>query len=71
MNVAKGLEKETGLRMSQVVIEEIKDIRYVVLSGPSHAEEVAKRLPTTIVVSSFDKEASEIVQNAFMMLWNI
>lgn len=66
VNVAKGLEKETGLRMSQVVIEEIKDIRYVVLSGPSHAEEVAKRLPTTIVVSSFDKEASEIVQNAFM-----
>lgn len=66
VNVAKGLEKETGLRMSQVVIDEIKDIRYVVLSGPSHAEEVAKRLPTTIVVSSFDKEASEIVQNAFM-----
>lgn len=66
VNVAKGLEKETGLRMSQVIVDEIKDVRYVVLSGPSHAEEVARRLPTTIVVSSFDKEASEIVQNAFM-----
>lgn len=66
VNVAKGLEKETGLRMSQVVESEIKNIKYAVLSGPSHAEEVAMRLPTTIVVSSKTEEVSKKVQDAFM-----
>lgn len=66
VNVAKGLEKETGLRMSEVVESEIENVKYAVLSGPSHAEEVAKRLPTTIVVSSKDKDIVEYVQNAFM-----
>lgn len=66
VNVAKGLEKETGMRMSQVVKDEIENVNYAVLSGPSHAEEVAKRLPTTIVVSSLDSKISETVQNAFM-----
>lgn len=66
VNVAKGLEKETGLRMSEVVLSELNNVNYAVLSGPSHAEEVAKRLPTTIVVSSEDKEVAEFVQDAFM-----
>ena len=52
--------------MSEVVLSELNNVKYAVLSGPSHAEEVAKRLPTTIVVSSEDKEVAEFVQDAFM-----
>lgn len=68
VNSAKGLEKETGLRISEVVLEEIPNSNYVVLSGPSHAEEVAKRLATAVVVSSVSSEnnISELVQDAFM-----
>lgn len=66
VNVAKGLEKGTGKRLSEVCEEELPNSRYVMLSGPSHAEEVAKNLPTTIVVASKDIENSQIVQDAFM-----
>lgn len=66
VNVAKGLEKQTGLRMSEVVLSELDAVNYAVLSGPSHAEEVAKRLPTTIVVAANSEEISKYVQNAFM-----
>ena len=66
VNVAKGLEKGTGKRLSEVCAEELPDSKYVMLSGPSHAEEVAKDLPTTIVVSSEDIEYAQIVQDAFM-----
>ena len=68
VNSAKGLEKETGLRISEVVLEEIPVAKYVVLSGPSHAEEVAKKLPTVVAVSSISAEynIAEVVQDAFM-----
>lgn len=66
VNVAKGLEKGTGKRLSEVCAEELPDSKYVMLSGPSHAEEVAKDLPTTIVVSSENIEYAQIVQDAFM-----
>lgn len=67
VNVAKGLEKETGMRMSEVVTDVIPNAKYTILSGPSHAEEVANKIPTTVVVSSLIKDnTSEIVQNAFM-----
>lgn len=68
VNSAKGLEKETGLRISEVVLEEIPNSNYVVLSGPSHAEEVAKKLATAVVVSSVSSEntISKLVQDAFM-----
>lgn len=66
VNVAKGLERETGLRMSEVVENELSDVNYAVLSGPSHAEDVAKRLPTTIVVSSKNEEVAKYVQDMFM-----
>ena len=66
VDVAKGLEKGTGLRLSEVVKQELPDNRYVVLSGPSHAEEVSRYMPTTIVSSSESLEAAEIVQEAFM-----
>jgi glycerol-3-phosphate dehydrogenase (NAD(P)+) len=66
INVAKGLEKNTGLRLSEVFKEEFTDHKFAVLSGPSHAEEVAKYMPTTVVVSSEDLNIAEQVQDMFM-----
>ena len=48
-NVGKGFEEKTLLRLSQVIREEIPENDIVVLSGPSHAEEIARNVPTTIV----------------------
>ena len=45
VNCSKGIETETGLRLSQVICEEIPDANVVTLSGPSHAEEVANGIP--------------------------
>lgn len=66
VDVAKGLEKGTGLRLSQVCESELPECKYVVLSGPSHAEEVSRDIPTTVVVASEDLKASEKVQDIFM-----
>lgn len=66
VDVAKGLEKGTGFRLSQVCEEELPENPYVVLSGPSHAEEVAKDIPTTLVVGSEDLEIAQEVQDIFM-----
>lgn len=66
VDVAKGLESNTGLRLSDVCKEELPNNKYVVLSGPSHAEEVSREIPTTVVVSSEDIDAAEIVQDTFM-----
>ena len=63
---SKGLEQETGLRLSEVVMEECNEAKVVVLYGPSHAEEVAKSVPTTVVSASGDRVSAEIVQDAFM-----
>ncbi len=63
VNVAKGLEKGTMLRYSQVIKEELKDNPVVVLSGPSHAEEVALQMPTSVSVASTDMGAAQRVQN--------
>ena len=52
--------------MSQIVEEEIPQAKVAVLSGPSHAEEVGRGLPTTIVVGAKDKETAEYLQNIFM-----
>ena len=52
VNVAKGIEKGTLMRLSQIAEEIVPDIRYAALSGPSHAEEVARQLPTTVTVAS-------------------
>ncbi|MGL5714673.1 MAG: NAD(P)H-dependent glycerol-3-phosphate dehydrogenase, partial [Paraclostridium sp.] len=54
VDVAKGLEKGTGLRLSDVCHQELPNNKYVVLSGPSHAEEVSRDIPTTVVVASED-----------------
>ncbi|MBO3443292.1 NAD(P)H-dependent glycerol-3-phosphate dehydrogenase [Clostridium sp. CCUG 7971] len=66
VDVAKGLEKGTGLRLSEVCEQELPNNPYVTLSGPSHAEEVAKDIPTTVVVASEDLEIAQVVQDVFM-----
>ena len=65
VNVAKGLEPKTLLRISEVTKQEIPDCKFAVLTGPSHAEEVAKDIPTTAVVASKEKEVAEYVQDMF------
>ncbi|WP_195237229.1 NAD(P)H-dependent glycerol-3-phosphate dehydrogenase [Romboutsia sp. 1001285H_161024_C4] len=66
VDVAKGLERGTGLRLSEVVAEELPNNPYVTLSGPSHAEEVARDIPTTVVAASENLEVAQIVQDMFM-----
>ena len=66
VSVAKGIEDETLMRLSQVIKEEIPVADIAVLSGPSHAEEVGKCLPTTVVVGCKDKAIAEKVQDTFM-----
>mgnify|MGYP002513993728 CR=1 FL=1 len=66
VNLSKGLEKGSLKRLSEVLSEEIPQGRIVVMSGPSHAEEVSRDIPTTVVVSSEDIHIAEIVQDIFM-----
>jgi glycerol-3-phosphate dehydrogenase (NAD(P)+) len=62
VNTAKGLEEGTFKRMSEVIQDEIPQANVVILSGPSHAEEVARELPTTVVVSSTKTHYAEKIQ---------
>jgi glycerol-3-phosphate dehydrogenase (NAD(P)+) len=66
VNVAKGIEEDTLLRLSQVINEEIPAAQVAVLSGPSHAEEVGKMMPTTVVVGAETKALAKKVQDTFM-----
>lgn len=66
VNVSKGIEKETGFRISEVIKQELKENEYVVLSGPSHAEEVSKEMPTTVVVASENLIVAEYIQDIFI-----
>ena len=66
VNCSKGIEEGTLMLMSDVILDEIPGCHVCVLSGPSHAEEVGKKLPTTIVVGAFDKDIARYVQNVFM-----
>ncbi|MBE5949243.1 MAG: NAD(P)H-dependent glycerol-3-phosphate dehydrogenase [Lachnospiraceae bacterium] len=66
VNVAKGVEEETLYTMSEVISDELPTADVAVLSGPSHAEEVGKGIPTTIVVGATTRETAEIVQSYFM-----
>lgn len=69
IHATKGFEAETLKRMTEVIAEEIPQAdpdRLVVLSGPSHAEEVAKRNPTTVVVASSSNEAADAAQLLLM-----
>ena len=66
VNVAKGLEEGTLLRLSQVIQEIIPNSNVAVLSGPSHAEEVGKNIATACVASAYDINVAKKVQDAFM-----
>lgn len=66
VNVAKGIEEHTLKTLCQVVEEEIPQADVAVLSGPSHAEEVSRGIPTTCVVGARKKEVAEYLQNIFM-----
>ena len=66
VNVAKGLEDKSLKRLSQVIAEELPEARVVALSGPSHAEEVSRGVPTTVVAASKDRKAALYVQDTFM-----
>lgn len=66
VNVSKGLENDSLLRMSQVIEEIVPQCFVAVLSGPSHAEEVAKDIPTVCVSSSKSKKIAEKIQDVFM-----
>lgn len=65
VDVAKGIEVSSLKRISEIVEEILGDVRYVVISGPSHAEEVSRKLPTVVMAASDDQEAVLTVQNAF------
>ena len=66
VNVAKGIEENTLMTLSQIIEQEVPQATVAVLSGPSHAEEVGKGIPTTIVVGAKEKKVAEYVQNIFM-----
>ncbi len=66
VNVAKGIEEKTLMTLSQVIEEEIPLAEVAVMSGPSHAEEVGKGLPTTIVVGAREQKTAEYIQHLFM-----
>ncbi|NLP51932.1 NAD(P)H-dependent glycerol-3-phosphate dehydrogenase [Bacillus sp. RO1] len=69
VHVSKGIEPDTHLRVSEVIEEELPEpIReaVVVLSGPSHAEEVSMRQPTTVTAASLNNAAAEKVQDLFI-----
>lgn len=66
VNVAKGIEENTLMTLSQIIEEEVPKADVAVLSGPSHAEEVGRGIPTTIVVGAKTQKTAEYIQNIFM-----
>ncbi len=66
VNVAKGIEIDSWLRISEIVSEVLGQSRYVILSGPSHAEEVSRQVPTAVVAASADPADAELVQKTFL-----
>lgn len=66
VNVAKGIEEKSLMTLSQVIEEEIPQAEVAVLSGPSHAEEVGKGIPTAIVAGAHRKSTAEYIQTLFM-----
>ena len=65
VDVAKGIEDKTFYTMTDIMEDEIPTCEAVVLSGPSHAEEVARKIPTTVVVGAKKKEVAQKVQSLF------
>jgi glycerol-3-phosphate dehydrogenase (NAD(P)+) len=65
LNVAKGIEQRTHRTISSIAAECAPEHTYAVLSGPSHAEEVALGMPTTVAIASADPDAAAYVQSVF------
>ena len=66
VDVAKGIEDDTLMTLSEQIKEEIPQAEVTVLSGPSHAEEVGRKLPTICVIGARKKEVAEYLQKCFM-----
>ena len=67
VSVSKGVEKDSSLTLTEVIEQEVGPAHPIVaLSGPSHAEEVGRRVPTAVVAASRDQAAAELVQDLFM-----
>lgn len=65
INVAKGIEEESLMTMTEIISDELPDAKVAVLSGPSHAEEVGKRMPTCVVAGAKTKATAEYIQELF------
>ncbi len=66
VNVGKGIEETTLMTLTDIISDEIKHADVAVLSGPSHAEEVSRGIPTTCVVGARSKKSASLIQDAFM-----
>jgi glycerol-3-phosphate dehydrogenase (NAD(P)+) len=66
VDVSKGIEESTLMILTDVIEQEIPQCQAAVLSGPSHAEEVGRDIPTTVVAGAKDRETAEYIQNLFM-----
>lgn len=66
LNISKGLEEESFYTLSQVLREELPDCEIAVMSGPSHAEEVSRRVPTTNVVAAESEKTANLIQDIMM-----
>lgn len=66
VNVAKGIEDHSLMTLTEIIEQEVPQAVVAVMSGPSHAEEVGKGIPTTIVVGAKKRENAEYLQNLFM-----
>ncbi|MCI2048431.1 MAG: NAD(P)-dependent glycerol-3-phosphate dehydrogenase [Lachnospiraceae bacterium] len=66
VSVAKGIEESTLMTLSEIISQEIPQANVAVLSGPTHAEEVGKGMPTTIVAGASDEKTAKYVQDVFM-----
>ncbi|MDD5949878.1 MAG: NAD(P)H-dependent glycerol-3-phosphate dehydrogenase [Lachnospiraceae bacterium] len=69
IDVAKGIEEKTLMRLSEIIEDEIPGSIVCVLSGPSHAEEVARRIPTTVVIGAEDHSMAKDLQHVFSNGW--
>ena len=65
VSVTKGIEHDTGKRMSEIIEDELGKVRSAVLSGPNHAEEVSRKMPTASVAASKEKKTSKIIAECF------